>query len=49
MLVVSGHLKDAIEEELRSLVMLAKLDPDQASVVEACSDEVKAVAAGDSA
>ena len=45
----AGHLKEAIEAELKSLVMLAKLDPDQVAVVEAGSDEAKAVAASDSA
>ncbi|KAL9184882.1 hypothetical protein ACHAXT_002659, partial [Thalassiosira profunda] len=45
--VASGHLKEAIEAELKSLVMLAKLDPDQATVVEAGSDDAKAAAAGD--
>ena len=33
--------------ELKSLVMLAKFDPDQVAVVEAGSNEVKAVAARD--
>ena len=47
--VASGHLKEAIEAEIKSLVMLAKLDPDQTVVVEAGSDEAKAVAAADSA
>lgn len=46
--VASGHLKEAIETEVKSLVMLAKLDPDQTVVVEAGSDEAKAAAAGDS-
>jgi len=45
----AGHLKEAIETELKSLVMLAKLDPDHVAVVEAGSDEAKAVAASDSA
>ncbi|KAL7541655.1 hypothetical protein ACHAXR_011106 [Thalassiosira sp. AJA248-18] len=48
-IVASGHLKDAIEAEIKSLVMLAKLDPDSAAVVESGSDEAKAAAAGDSA
>ena len=47
--VASGHLKEAIEAELKSLVMLAKLDPEQVAVVEAGSAEALAVAAGDSA
>lgn len=46
--VASGHLKEAIETEVKSLVMLAKLDPDQTIVVEAGSDEAKAAAASDS-
>ena len=47
--MASGHLKEAIEAEIKSLVMLAKLDPDQTVVVEAGSDDAKAVAAADSA
>ncbi len=46
--VASGHLKDAIEAEIKSLVLLAKLDPDQVAVLEAGSDEAKDAAAGDS-
>jgi valyl-tRNA synthetase len=48
-IVASGHLKEAIEAEVKSLVMLAKLDPDQVSIVDSGSDEAKAAAAGDSA
>ena len=48
-IVASGDLKDAIEAEIKSLVMLAKLDPDQVAVVEGGSEEAKAAAAGDSA
>jgi len=48
-IVAPGELKDMIETEINSLIMLAKLDPDQVSVVEAGSDEAKAAAAGDSA
>lgn len=48
-IVASGHLKEAIEAEVKSLVMLAKLDPDQVAIVESGSDEAKAAAAGDSA
>jgi valyl-tRNA synthetase len=33
--VVSGRLKDAIKAEMKSLVLLAKLDPDWVSVLEA--------------
>ena len=47
--VASGHSKEVIEAELKYLVMLAKLDPDQLAVVEAGSDEAKAIAAGGSA
>lgn len=47
--VASGKFKDMIEAEINSLVMLAKLDPEQVAVVEAGSDEAKAAAAGDSA
>jgi valyl-tRNA synthetase len=46
--VASGHLKDAIEAEIKSLVMLAKLDPDQVAVLDAGSDEAKEAAANDS-
>jgi len=38
----AGSLKDEIEAELKSLVLLARLDPDGATVVEAGSDEAKA-------
>jgi len=48
-IVASGHLKEAIEAEVKSLVMLAKLDPEEVAVVEAGSDEAKAAAASDSA
>lgn len=44
-IVALGHLKDAIEAEMKSLIMLAKLDPDQVSVLEAGSNEAKKVAA----
>ena len=46
--VASGHLKDAIEAEIKSLVMLAKLDTDKVAVFEGGSDEAKLAAAGDS-
>ena len=45
----SGHLKEAIEAELKSLIMLAKLDPDQVAVVESGSEEAKAIASADTA
>mmetsp|Transcript_23181 Transcript_23181/g.37623 ORF Transcript_23181/g.37623 Transcript_23181/m.37623 type:complete len:417 (+) Transcript_23181:373-1623(+) len=48
-IVASGHLKEAIEAEVKSLVMLAKLDPEQVAVVESGSEEAKEVSAGDSA
>ena len=44
-IVASGHLKDAIEAEVKSLILLAKLDPDQVSVLEGGSNEAKEVAA----
>jgi len=44
-IVASGHLKDAIEAEVKSLIMLAKLDPDQVSVLEGGGNEAKEVAA----
>jgi valyl-tRNA synthetase len=46
--VASGELKIQIEKELKSLVALARLDPDQVSVCEAGSDEAKAVTAEES-
>lgn len=41
-IVASGALREAIEKETKSLVLLAKLDPEQVSVVELGSDEAKA-------
>lgn len=41
-IVASGALREAIEKETKSLVLLAKLDPDQISVVELGSEEAKA-------
>lgn len=46
--VASGDLKEMIESEVKSLVLLAKLDPDQVSVVETGSDEAKKAASVDS-
>lgn len=46
--VSSGDLKLEIEKEIKSLVALARLDPEQVSVCEAGSDEAKAAAAEDS-
>lgn len=47
--VASGKLREAIQAEIKSLIMLAKLDPDQVAVVEAGSDEANAVMAEDCA
>jgi len=44
-IIASGPLKDMIEAELKSLVLLAKLDPELVSVYEAGSDEAKEAAA----
>uniref|UniRef100_A0A7S4MJV7 valine--tRNA ligase n=1 Tax=Odontella aurita TaxID=265563 RepID=A0A7S4MJV7_9STRA len=44
----AGPLKDEIEREIKSLVALAKLDPDSVSVVESGTDEAKAASAVDS-
>ena len=46
--VASGDLRDELKKEMRSVVALAKLDPEQVSVVETESDEAKAAAAVDS-
>ena len=40
-IVASGTLREAIEKETKSLVLLAKLDPEQVTVVEIGSDEAK--------
>jgi len=47
-IVAKGSLKDEISAEVKSLVALAKLDPEQVIVVEAGSDEAKAAAAVES-
>ncbi len=47
-IVASGALKDLFEEELKSLVLLAKLDPSEVAVFESSSEEAKAAAAVDS-
>jgi len=44
----AGSLKDDIEGELKSLVLLARLDPDDVKVVESGSDEAKAANNDDS-
>jgi valyl-tRNA synthetase len=46
--IASGPLKDMIDAELKSLVLLAKLDPDLVFVYEAGSDEAKEAAAVES-
>ena len=46
--VASGKLLDVFKAEVKSLIMLAKLDPDQVAVVEAGSEEAKAAAAAES-
>lgn len=47
-IVASGNLREAITEEVKSLILLAKLDPEQVSIVEIGSDEAKAAAAVES-
>ena len=47
-IVASGTLYEAIKEEVKSLVLLAKLDPEQVSIVELGSEEAKAAAAVES-
>ena len=46
--VAKGPIKDVVAAEAKSLVALAKLDPDQVFVYEAGSDEAKEAAAVDS-
>ena len=46
--VASGALKELIETELKSLVLLAKLDPKEVAVFESGSEEAKAAAAVES-
>lgn len=41
-------LKDMIEKEIKSLVLLAKLDPEQVFVIDAASDDAKQVSAVES-
>lgn len=43
-IVASGPLRDSIAAEVNSLVLLAKLDPEEVSVVEADSEEAKQAA-----
>ena len=47
-IVASGELKAEFEKEVKSLVALAKLDPDQVSVFESGSEEAKGAAGEDS-
>lgn len=47
-IIASGPLREEIEAELKSLVLLAKLDPDQVAVYEAGSEEAKEAAAVES-
>jgi valyl-tRNA synthetase len=42
--IASGELRGELEKEMKSLVALAKLDPDQVAVYESGSDEAKAAA-----
>jgi valyl-tRNA synthetase len=42
--IASGELKIELEKELKSLVALARLDPEQVSIYESGSDEAKAAA-----
>ena len=46
--IANGKMKEEIEKEVKSLVALAKLDPEQVSVYETGSDEAKEAAAVDS-
>jgi valyl-tRNA synthetase len=46
--VASGDLKVELEKELKSLVALAKLDPEKVAIYERGSDEAKATARDDS-
>eukprot|EP00522_Entomoneis_paludosa_P011021 CAMPEP_0172463194 /NCGR_PEP_ID=MMETSP1065-20121228/46288_1 /TAXON_ID=265537 /ORGANISM="Amphiprora paludosa, Strain CCMP125" /LENGTH=1013 /DNA_ID=CAMNT_0013219083 /DNA_START=213 /DNA_END=3254 /DNA_ORIENTATION=- len=47
-IVASGGMREELEKEVKSLVALAKLDPEQVAVLEAGSDEAKAATAVDS-
>lgn len=40
-IIASGALREKIQDEVKSLVLLAKLDPEQVSVLEAGSEEAK--------
>jgi valyl-tRNA synthetase len=46
--IASGELRIELEAEIKSLVALAKLDPDRVAVYERDSDEAKAAASEDS-
>ena len=47
-IIAKGPIKDVIASEMKSLVALAKLDPDQVAIYEAGSDEAKEAAAVES-
>ena len=47
-IVASGSLREEITKEIKSLVLLAKLDPDQVQVYELGSDEAKLASAVES-
>jgi valyl-tRNA synthetase len=47
-IVAKGELREALEAEAKSLVALAKLDPDQVTFYEAGSDEAKAATSEES-
>ena len=47
-IIASGSLKEAISKELKSLILLAKLDPDQVTVVDRESEEAQAATAVES-
>ena len=47
-IIASGGLKEELEKEMKSLVALAKLDPDQVSICEPGSEETEKAAAEDS-
>lgn len=47
-IVATGAFKELIETELKSLVLLAKIDPNEVSVLESGSDEAKQAASVES-
>ena len=48
LVVASGDLRKELEKEIKSLVALAKLDPDKVSILERGTEEAKAAASDDS-